>query len=380
MIYLDNAATTPVRPEVVEAMLPFLTERFGNPSGGHRMARDARRALDDAREVVAGCLGCRPGEVVFTSGGTEADNLAVLGSLEAGGAGAVAVCTAAEHHAVLHPVEHTKGRVVGVDAGGQVDLDELAAALGDDVAVVSVILANNETGVVSDLGAVADVVRQRAPGATLHTDAVQAARWLDVAERAAMADLVSVTAHKVGGPKGIGALVWRDGTRVAPRALGGGQERDRRSGTQDVAGAVAFATALRLATDERVATVERVGALRDRLADGLRAAMPGVVETAAPDGDRSRLIAGTCHVCIEGIESEALLLLLEDEGICATAASSCASGAQQASHVLAAMGVPFELARGSLRLSLGPETTGADIDVALAAIPAAVARLRELGS
>jgi cysteine desulfurase len=378
-VYLDHAATTPVRAEVLEAMLPFLTGGFANPSGSHHLARAARRALDDAREEVAGALGCRPGEVVFTSGGTEADNLAVLGTLAASPATG-AVCPAAEHHAVLHPVESVGGRIVGVDPTGRVDLDELAACADDDVAVVSIMLVNNETGTVNDLAAAAAVVRERAPRAVLHTDAVQGARWLDIAAATASCDLVTLTAHKVGGPKGIGALVVRDGTPLRPRQVGGGQERDRRSGTQDVAGAVALATALRLAAAERTATVERIGKLRDRLADGLRASVPDLTETAASSGDRSHLIAGTCHVCVGGVASEALLFLLDEAGICASAASSCASGAQQASHVLAALGVDASRARGSLRLSLGIETTDADVDAALGAIPVAVERLRSTGA
>lgn len=372
--YLDHAATTPVRPEVVEAMLPFLTERFGNPSGAHQLARAARRSLDDAREEIAVALGRSPGEIVFTSGGTEADNLAVLGVAEGAGS---AVCPAAEHHAVLHAVEAVHGTVVAVDGVGRVDLDALADALDDGVRVVSVMLANNEVGTVNELDAVADVVRARAPAAVLHTDAVQAVRWVDVADRTARCDLVSLTAHKIGGPAGIGVLVVGErASALRARQVGGGQERGRRSGTPDVAGAVGLARALRLAVDERAAVVERVGKLRDRLADGLRAAVPGLVETAAPDGRREHLVAGTCHVCVPGIAAEALLFLLDDAGVCASAASSCASGAQQASHVLAAMGVPFESAMGSLRLSLGPSTTEADVDRALEVVTASVERLR----
>ncbi len=362
MTYLDHAATTPVRPEVLEAMLPFLTARFGNPSGAHRLARANRRALDDARDEIAAVTGFRPGEVVFTGGGTEADNLAVLGLAEAPGD---SVCPSAEHHAVLHAVEQAGGTVVGVDAGARVDLDHLASVVdAGGVRVVSAMLANNEVGAVNDLDAVADVVDGRA---VLHTDAVQAARWLDLAAATARCDLVSITAHKVGGPTGIGALLVRDGVRLRPRQVGGGQERDRRSGTQDVAGAVGLAAALRLAADEREEASARVAALRDRLVAGL-----GERETVA-DGPR---LPGICHVCFEGVAAEALLFLLDDAGICASAASSCASGAQQASHVLAAMGVPLERALGSLRLSLGPTSTDADVDHALAVIPAALDRVR----
>jgi cysteine desulfurase len=361
-VYLDHAATTPLRPEVLEAMLPHLQGAHGNPSGAHRLARAARRALDDARESIAGALGCAPGEVVLTSGGTEADNLAVLGLADGPG---TAVCPAAEHHAVLHAVESCEGVVIDVDGAARVDLDALAGALHDGVRVVSVMLANNEVGSVNDLDAVAAVVRDHAPAAKLHTDAVQAARWLDL--RGLPVDLLSVTAHKLGGPVGIGALVVRDGVVLRPRQLGGGQERDRRSGTQDVAGAVGLARALELAAAEREEAAARVAALRDRLAKGLGC-------PTLPD-DVPRL-PNICHVCFDGVAAEALLFLLDDAGVCASAASSCASGAQQASHVLAAMGIPFERAQGSLRLSLAPQSTDADVDRALELIPGFVERLR----
>ena len=368
--YLDHAASTPMRPEAVEAMLPFLTERYGNPSGSHVAARDARKAVDEARDVVAECLGCRPGEVVFTGCGTEADDLAIFGVVRR--AGGVAVCAAAEHHAVLHPVEHLGGRIVGVDRTGLVDLDQLADALDDTVTVVSVMLANNEVGTIQPLAEVAAVVAERASAAVLHTDAVQGAVWLDVAREAAPAQLVSVSAHKFGGPKGTGALVVRDGVTLEPLLLGGGQERERRSGTHNVAGIVAMAEALRATVAERESVTARVSGLRNRLVDGLAAGVPGLVETVP----RDRKVPGSAHVCLEGVESEALLFLLDRAGVCASAASSCASGAMDPSHVLAAMGVPKEVAVGALRLSLGFASTDADVDRALDVIPAAVAQLR----
>jgi len=374
VVYLDHAATTPLRPAVFEAMMPFLTERYGNPSGAHLLARRARRAVDDARDVLAEALGAEPGDIIFTGGGTESDNLAVLGVLDA--VGGVAVCPASEHHAVLHPVLNRAGRVVAVRADGTVDLDALAGALDPGVTVVSVMLANNEIGTVGPLAEVAERVRALAPGAVLHTDAVQAFPWLDVKALAAPADMVSISAHKFGGPQGVGALVARPGARLAARTLGGGQERERRSGTHNVAGIVGMAEAARLTVKERTEVVDRVAPLRDALVDALVDAVPGATET----GDRRAKIAGNCHVCFDGVESEALLFLLEAEGICASAASSCASGAQDPSHVLAALGVPRSRALGSLRLSLGSTTTGADVAHALAVIPPAVARLREMGS
>ena len=370
LTYLDHAATTPMRPEAVEAMMPFFTERFANPSGSHRSSRDARKALDEARDVVADCLGVSAGGIVFTGCGTEADNMAVGGTLRR--VGGMAVCPASEHHAVLHVVEHSGGRVVAVDAAGRVELDALGDALDDAVSVVSVMAVNNEVGTVQPLAEVAELVRRRAPKAVLHTDAVQAACWLDLAAVTPFVDLLALSAHKFGGPKGVGILWIRDGVHVEALLQGGGQERDRRSGTHNVAGIVAMATALRLATDERISTNRRVAAQRDRLVDGLVAATRGVRETVA----REYKVAGSAHLCFEGCESEELLFGLDEQGICASAASACASGAMEPSHVLAAMGVPRPWSRGAVRFSLGAATSDADIDRALGAIPPIVDRLR----
>ena len=359
-----------MRPEAVEAMLPFLTDRFANPSGSHAASRDARRALDEARDDVAQALGCEPGEVVFTGCGTEADNLAILGAIRR--AGGVAVCPAAEHHAVLHSVEHLQGRVIGVDTAGAVDLDRLAGALDPAVRVVSVMTANNEVGTVSPLADVVALVRERSPEAVVHTDAVQGFQWLDLAAVAAGCDLVAVSAHKFGGPKGVGALVVRGAVALEPIVMGGGQERDRRSGTHNVAGIVAMAAAMKATAASRDATVARIAALRGRLLDGLLAEVDGLHETVP----RDRKVAGSAHVCIEGVENEALLFLLDREGVCASAASACSSGAMDPSHVLAAMGLPRDVAAGSLRLSLGWSSSDTDIDRVLEVLPAAVARLR----
>jgi cysteine desulfurase len=397
--YLDHAATTPMRPAAIDAMLPFLDVRYANPSGAHRMARDARRAIDDARDVFAALIGAKPGEVVFTSGGTESDNLAVFGAGLSGAAGLTAahgtvVCSAVEHHAVLDPVLALGGRTVGVDATGRLDLDDLVAVLEAEAAraeagesagvrLVSLMAANNEVGTIQPLAEAAEIVRRLAPGAALHTDAVQAFCWTDVAALTSVADLVSLSAHKFGGPKGVGVLVVRDGVALTPRQMGGGQERGHRSGTQNVPGIVAAGVAAQLAADGRAAEIERIGKLRDRLLDGLAASVPGLLETGAVPGDggpdRRGRVAGTAHVCIEGVESEALLFLLERDDVYASAASSCSSGAMEASHVLSAMGVPADVRNGSLRLSLGWSTTDAEIDHALAVVPPAVERLRAGG-
>jgi cysteine desulfurase len=368
--YLDHAATTAMRPEAVAAMLPFLTERFGNPSGAHAVARAARTALDDARERVAADLGAEPGEVVFTGSGTEADNLALVGIQSR--RGGTAVCTAVEHHAVLETCLALGGRVVPVRPDGGVDLDALADALDPTVSVVSVMLANNEVGTVQPLADVVSLVRERAPDALVHTDAVQAVPWLDVAALAAGADLVAVSAHKFGGPKGVGALVVRHSASLGPIIHGGGQERDRRSGTHNVAGIVAMAAALRVTVVTRPEVVTSVGRLRDRLADGLLAAVPGALET----GPRRDKVAGNCHLRFPGVESEALLVLLDEAGVFASAGSACASGAMEPSHVLVAMGLGADEAGSSVRLSLGAGSTEDDVDLALEVVPKAVADLR----
>ena len=369
--YLDHAASTPMRERAVAAMLPFFSERYANPSGSHRFAREARRAIDEARDDVAAVLGVEPGSVVFTSCGTEADNTVL-----AGAAGS-AVCSAAEHHAVLHPIEHRKdGVVVGVDSTGHIDLDQLAAACADPaVGVVSVMAVNNEVGTVTDLGAVAGVVRDRAPQAILHTDAVQAPCWIDLREIAPLVDAMSFSAHKFGGPKGVGVLTLRPGVAVEPLIVGGGQERERRSGTHNVAGIVALAAALSETDAERSDENVRLAALRDRLVDGIRSELDDVVETVP----RDRKVAGSAHVCIAGIENEALLYLLDEADVCASAASACASGAMEPSHVLAAMGVDRTLALGALRLTLGHTTVDADVDRAIDVVVASVRRLRDGG-
>jgi cysteine desulfurase len=407
VVYLDHAASTPLRPEAAEAMIDVLGSDFGNPSGAHRLARTSRRLIDDARDTLAAGLGCSPGEIVFCAGGTEADNLAVFGVAAA--TGGTVVCSAVEHHAVLHPVEHLGGRIVAVDRLGRLDLEALADALDETVCLVSVMLANNETGVVQPLDEIAELMAELAPHAVLHTDAVQAFPWLDVASMAAPAQLISVAAHKFGGPKGVGALAVRAGTPLEPQILGGGQERGLRSGTHNTPGIVAMCVAAGATVAERPATVERVGALRDRLVDAIRAAVPDVVETGvdtpgqnrvetpgrhrvetpgrhhvetpgAGRVDRSGKVAGSAHLCFPGVESEALLFVLEQSGIMASAASSCASGAQDPSHVLAAMGYDRALAGSSLRLSFGHASTDADVDHALAVVPDAVAHLRAAGS
>jgi len=375
-VYLDHAASTPMWPGVIELVAELSADTFANPSGSHRSAREARAVIDEARESVADCIGARPSEVIWCSGGTEADNLAVLGL----GVGGAVMVSAIEHPAVAEPAAHRGAGLAPVRADGVVDVAELESLLTTGTTLVSVMSVNNEIGTIQPLGEIAEAVWRSAPHAVLHTDAVQAAPWIDLTTLWPSVDALSISAHKFGGPKGAGALVVRDGVALSPRQLGGGQERDRRSGTQNVAGIAALALALRLTGDHRQETVVRVAALRDRLVDGVRSAIDGVVETATVDGDRRHRVAGSAHLCIAGIESEALLFLLDEVGIAASAGSSCASGAQQSSGVVAAVGVAPDLARGCLRLSLGVTTTAEDVDTVLRELPLAVARLRRTGS
>jgi cysteine desulfurase len=383
-VYLDHAATTPMRPEAIAAMEPFLRTTFGNPSGGHSAARAAKTALEEAREEIAELLGARPAEIVFTAGGTEADNLAIKGAARTirAATGADGVVTASfEHKGVLAATERLardgfRCTTVGASRAGIVDVDALVDALDEHTAVVSLMLVNNEVGTIQPLADVAARVRALSPSAVVHTDAVQAVPWLDVASVTMAADLVAISAHKFGGPKGTGALVVRNRVALEPLIEGGGQEGGLRSGTSNVAGVVAMAAALRATCATRAADTVRIARLRDRLVDGLFAAVPGTFE----NGDRARKVAGNAHVGFRGVEAEMLLVALDLAGICAAAGSSCSSGATEPSHVLAAMGTPRADSLASIRLSLGFASTDADIDAALTRIPSAVAQLRRTGA
>ena len=370
-VYLDHAATSPLRAEAQRAMEPYGDVMYANPSGSHRFAREARRVIDEARDVVAASIGCKPGEVIFTSGGTEGANTAVLGATRR--TGGTAVCGATEHHAVLHCVEHVGGTVVPVTSSGSVDPDVMRAQLTaiDNVAVVSVMAVNNETGAISDIEHISHAVRRQAADAIFHTDAVQAACWIDLHQLWPFVDVLTLSAHKFGGPKGMGIMVIREGKHVEPLILGGGQERDRRSGTHNVAGIVGTSVALELTHAHRAHEVVRLGALRDKLLAGITARISCATATLVSGAGT----AGTAHVCLENLESESLLYLLDEANVCVSAASACASGAMEPSHVLEAMGVSRERIKGSLRFSLGHTTTERDIDTAIEATVAAAARL-----
>jgi cysteine desulfurase len=351
-------------------------EIFANPSGSHRFARDARKVIDEARDQIAELMGCRPGEIVFTSGGTEGANNAVLGAVRRHGGRAL--CPATEHHAVLHCVEHVGGDVVPVASTGSVDPAVLRAHLAEstDVTVVSVMAVNNETGVVTDMEGVSHAVRGRAENAILHTDAVQAACWIDLRTIWPHVDVMTLSAHKFGGPKGMGVMVVREGVHLEPLLFGGGQERDRRSGTHNVAGIVGTATALHVTDAHRAHENTRLRVLRDDLIAQIVHSIPGAVATVDPDS----AVAGVAHVCIKGVESESMLYLLDTHNVCVSAASACASGAMEPSHVLDAMGLDKALIKGSLRFSLGHTTTAEDVAVAATSTIASAHRLLQVGN
>ena len=380
-VYLDHAASTPMRPEAIAAMTPFLADHPGNPSGSHAASRATKTALEEARETVAGALGARPDEIVFTGGGSEGDNLAIKGAAWAARARDErldgVVTTGIEHKAVLGASDRLARegfRVtrVGAQLSGVVDLDALASALDERVAVVSVMLVNNETGTRQPLADIAALVRKRAPNAVLHTDAVQAPQWLDLRIAAAPADLVAISGHKFGGPKGVGALVVRNAVELVPLIEGGGHERGLRAGTQNVPGIVALATALRITDERRDEERDRIRALRDRLERGLVDNING----ASSNGDPAARVEGLLHVAFDGLEAETMLVALDQEGVYAASGSACSSGAIDPSHVLLAMSMPRERALSSVRFSFGYASTGADVDAALAVIREVVEKLR----
>jgi cysteine desulfurase len=383
LLYFDHAASAPRRTEVFEAMAPFSTGVVGNPSGSHRAARAARGALDDAREEVAALTGSLPGGVVFTGGGSESCNLAVFGvaaDRARRGRPSRLVVSSIEHHAVLDAADRlSRGLLatdvsvarLGVGPDGIVDL----ARAREDLAgadFVSVMTANNEVGTIQPLPALVASVRDVAPDAVVHTDAVAAAPWLDLTVSSAGADLVTICAHKLGGPVGVGALCFRRDVPLAPLLVGGGQERGRRSGTQDVAAAVGLATALRLAVAERDVAVALTRARRDHLAKLVTSGAEGTRLTVQGDD----VLPGNCHLLIDDVTSEELLFLCDAQGLCASAASSCSSGAAVASHVLEAMGVPTQSSRGSLRLTIGADTTDDEVERAATIVTTAIHQLR----
>jgi len=376
-VYLDHAASAPLRPEAREALLAFLDGRFGNPSSIHRFGREARAALEDARARLARVIGADPAEIVFTRAGTEADNLAILGRARAGLGMPVAV-SAIEHKAVLASAHAASDwdadlYLLSVDGEGVVRMDDLDASAANRPSVVSVMWANNEVGTLQPVAEVGALCQEA--GVVFHSDAVQALGKVPVRVDEVPVDLLAFSAHKVGGPKGVGALYVRRGTRLHPLLFGGGQERGMRPGTEDVAGAVAFAAAAEGAEAERETAMARIGALRDRLEVGLRESVPGLVVNAA-GAPRLPTIS---NLSVPGADPELLLMGLDLEGIAASSGSACSSGAVEPSHVLTAMGIPRELAGPSIRFSLGWTTTEDDVARVLEVFPRVAARVRGAG-
>jgi cysteine desulfurase len=375
-IYLDHAATTPLRREVLDAMIPFLTESFGNPSSAHAYGRTARAALDGAHEQVATDLHAEAREIVFTSGGTEANNLAIKGAAWAGKArGHRIVTSSIEHHAVGHTLRYLEKfgfEVVElpVDRYGRVDPEQLELALTDRTILVSIMLANNEVGTIQPMARIVETVHAR-KGILLHVDAVQAAPYIDLDVRALGADLISLGAHKFEGPKGVGALYVRHGTHILAQQQGGSQERHRRAGTEDVAGAVGLATAYHLSCTERAETVVGLTARRDRLSAAVLA-IPGTELTGHP----TERLPGLLSVVAAETDGNAVAMSLDLEGIACSVGSACTTGSAEVSHVLTAMGYPDEEARGALRLSLGRTTTDDEIATACDVVPRVIASMR----
>ena len=376
-VYLDNNATTAVAPEVVEAMMPFFRDHWGNPSSMHLFGGQVKRHVDRAREQVAALINADPSEIVFTSCGTESDNMAIRGAAESAGTRFNVVTTRVEHPAVLGPCRYLGERghrlhEIGVDAAGQLDLVQLGEALRDGPAIASIMWANNETGVIFPLREAASMVR--AAGGVMHTDAVQAVGKLPIDVKQIPVDLLSLSGHKLHAPKGIGALYVRRGTRLQPFMLGGHQEDNRRAGTENVPYIVGLGRAAELARDMMAKEMTEVAALRDRLEAGLLAACPDT----RVNGDRVNRLPNTANISFEYIEGEAILYMLSDLGIAASSGSACTSGSLEPSHVLRAMGVPFTAVHGSVRFSLSRFTTVEDVDYTLRQVPPIISRLRAM--
>lgn len=377
-VYLDHAATTPVRKEVVDFMLPYLTESFGNPSSVYKIARKNKEIVDDSRMIIAKAIGASSEEVFFTSGGSESDNWAIKGVAWANkNKGNHIITTNIEHHAVLHTCEWLEKNgftvtYVPVDQDGRVKIDELKEAITDETILITVMMANNEIGTIQPIKEIVEIAKEK--GVLVHTDAVQALGNVPIDVKELGVDLLSVSGHKVYGPKGIGALYVRKGVRIQPLIHGGSQERKRRAGTENVPSIAGFAKAVELSVQELPAYTEKITALKDKLIKGVQQNIPFVRFNGHPE----MRLPGNVNMSFEFIEGEALLLMLDMKGIYASSGSACTSGSLDPSHVLLAIGLPHEIAHGSLRLSLGKETTEEDIDYVLDVLPPIVQRLRDM--
>ncbi|APC08852.1 cysteine desulfurase NifS [Neomoorella thermoacetica] len=378
-VYLDHSATTPVRPEVLEAMLPFLKdEAFGNPSTVYSYGREAKKALEEAREKVANLIGARPEEIFFTSGGTEADNLALIGTAAANEKkGRHIITSSIEHHAVLHTAQYLlrhgfKVTFLPVTPEGLVRVEDVEKAITDETILISIMHVNNEVGTIQPIKEIGKLARER--GIIFHTDAVQSVGKLPVNVDELGVDLLSASGHKIYGPKGIGCLYIRKGTKINPILYGGAQERKRRPGTENMPGIVGFGRAAELAGQELESEMERLQALRDKLIDGILTR----IEDVQLNGDPRQRVATNANFSFRYCEGESILLSLDMKGICASSGSACTSGSLDPSHVLLAMGIPHEVAHGSVRMTLGRENKEEDIDYVLEVMPEIIARLRSM--
>ena len=377
-LYADHAATTALSPRALEAMTPYFRDAYGNPSSLYTFGQQAKSDLDAARAEVARCLNAKPEEIFFTSGGTESDNWALKAVAELrGGKGRHIITSAIEHHAILHTLEHLEKALgfsvtyLPVDSLGRVDPQAVKAAIRPDTILITVMAANNEIGTIEPIAEIGAIAREA--GVLFHTDAVQAVGHIPVDVSAWNCDMLSLSGHKFHGPRGVGALYVRRGLRLPPLIHGGGQEKGRRSGTENVAGAVGLAAALREAVDGLEARAVLLAARRDRLIEGLTR-----LPCSRLTGDPVHRLPGTASFVFEGVEGEALLLHLDAKGICASSGSACSSASLDPSHVLLAIGLPHEVAHGSLRLSLGEENTDEDVDYLLQAVPEVVEYLRNM--
>ena len=377
-VYFDHAATTPTRPEVVEAMLPYFQERWGNPSSIHTSGREAAAGMDQARGQVAALVGALPEEIVFTSSGTEADNQALVGiSLAREKKGNHIITSAIEHHAVLHTAQYLEKRglqvtYLPVDSTGLVDPNDVRKAITDRTILVSIMHANNEIGTIEPIAEIGAICRER--DVILHTDAVQTVGHVPLNVRELNVDLLSLSAHKFYGPKGVGALFVRKGVRISPLIHGGGHERGRRSSTENVPGIVGLGEAARLAVRDLDWEIKHSTGLRDRLIEGVLGRVPDAILTGHP----TRRLPNSASVCVRYVEGESMLLNLDFEGIAASSGSACTSGSLEASHVLLAIGLPHDLAHGSLRLTVGRGNTPAEVDHFLTVFPPIVEKLRAM--
>jgi len=378
IIYFDHAATTPLKKEVLDEMMPYLTEQYGNPSTIYKLGREAKKAVELARERVAKALNADIQEIYFTSGGTESDNWALKGVAFANkDKGKHIITTTIEHHAVLHPLKYLEGlgfeaTYVPVEPNGIVDPQKIKEAIRNDTILISVMLANNEIGTIQPVKEIAKIAKEK--GIIIHTDAVQAVGQIPVDVKDLGVDLLSLSAHKFYGPKGVGALYIRKGTKIHPFSHGGAQERNRRAGTENVAGIVGLGKAIELATQNLSEYVAKLQKLRDKLIDGVLSK----IDYVRLNGDRYNRLPNNANFSFEFIEGESLLLMLDMKGIAASSGSACTSGSLDPSHVLLAIGLEHEVAHGSLRITLGEDNTEEDIDYLLEVLPEIVSRLREM--